>query len=65
MIKQIIIATVKEVMSFMIHIENLTKYYRKNPAVNNISFDIGDGEYSMSNFLIKIDGKKYSKAIHC
>ena len=28
----------------MIHIENLTKYYGKNPAVNNISFDIGDGE---------------------
>ena len=52
-------------MSFMIHIENLTKYYGKNPAVNNISFDIGDGEYSMSNFLIKSDGKKYSKAIHC
>ncbi len=28
----------------MIHIENLTKYYDKNCAVNNISFDIGDGE---------------------
>lgn len=28
----------------MIHIENLTKYYGKNCAVNNVSFDIGAGE---------------------
>ncbi len=44
MIKLIITVTIKEVFYFMIHIENLTKYYGKNPAVNNISFDIGDGE---------------------
>ena len=28
----------------MIHIENLTKYYGKNCAVNNISFDIAEGQ---------------------